>query len=107
MGRCWHVVCESLVALVCVYCESGALGRSPFNSVTWDVRVVYDRLDDMEEPDSSWLWSFGTWVNGGGWATCEARMMLAYMATGRPSYALDRQVQVPCPHRPHAHWEVV
>lgn len=43
-------------------------------------------LDDMEEPDTSWLWQFGTWVNGGAWPSCEARMMLAYWRTGR--YAL-------------------
>ena len=46
-------------------------------------------LDDMEYPDTSWLWQFGTWVNGGGWATCEARMMLAYAITGRLDFALD------------------
>jgi hypothetical protein len=40
-------------------------------------------LDDMELPDTSWLWQYGTWVNGGEWATCEARMMLAYARTGR------------------------
>ena len=44
----------------------------------------------MEYPaNSSWLWSYGTWVNGGAWATAEARMMLAYMSTGRQAYALD------------------
>ena len=46
-------------------------------------------LDDMEESDASWLWSFGTWVNGGAWQTCEARMMLAYWRTGRSSFALE------------------
>jgi hypothetical protein len=43
----------------------------------------------MEYDDSSWLWSFGTWVNGGEWATCEGRMMLAYFKTGRLDFALD------------------
>lgn len=37
----------------------------------------YPSLDDMyEEPKG--LWSFGTWVNGGHWSTCEARMILGY-----------------------------
>ena len=46
-------------------------------------------LDDMELPDTSWLWQYGTWVNGGEWATCEARMMLAYFRTGRYQFAAD------------------
>lgn len=38
-------------------------------------------LDDMyEEPRG--LWAFGTWVNGGHWTTCEARMMMAYYRVG-------------------------
>jgi hypothetical protein len=37
--------------------------------------------DDMyEKPEG--LWAYGTWVNGGHWSTCEARMMLAYYRTG-------------------------
>ena len=37
----------------------------------------YPSYDDMyEKPEG--LWSFGTWVNGGHWSTCEARMILAY-----------------------------
>lgn len=37
--------------------------------------------DDMyEKPEG--LWAFGTWVNGGHWSTCEARMILAYYRTG-------------------------
>jgi len=37
----------------------------------------YPSLDDMyEKPEG--LWGFGTWVNGGHWSTCEARMMLGY-----------------------------
>ena len=35
-------------------------------------------LDDMYDPGTSWLWKHGTWVNGGHWSTCEARMMLGY-----------------------------
>ncbi len=38
----------------------------------------YPSLDDMYvEPDGG-LWKFGTWVNGGHWTTCEARMIMAY-----------------------------
>ncbi len=44
----------------------------------------YPGLDDMYvSADSSWLWSFGTWVNGGHWSTCEARMVMAYYRLGR------------------------
>jgi len=43
----------------------------------------YPGLDDMYEPPTSWLWKFGTWVNGGHWTTCEARMMLAYSRLGK------------------------
>jgi hypothetical protein len=39
-------------------------------------------LDDMyEEPQG--LWGFGTWVNGGHWTTCEARMIMAYYRLGQ------------------------
>lgn len=42
----------------------------------------YPGYDDMyEQPEG--LWAYGTWVNGGHWSTCEARMMLGY-------YRLDR-----------------
>ncbi len=40
-------------------------------------------LDDMYEPPTSWLWSFGTWVNGGHWSTCEGRMVMAYYRLGK------------------------
>lgn len=39
-------------------------------------------LDDMYDPGESWLWQHGTWVNGGHWSTCEARMVLAYYRLG-------------------------
>ncbi|MCX7427773.1 MAG: hypothetical protein NTW96_19365 [Planctomycetia bacterium] len=35
-------------------------------------------LDDMYQQPTDWLWKFGTWVNGGHWTTCEARMMMGY-----------------------------
>ncbi|MBI4552343.1 MAG: hypothetical protein HY710_08775 [Candidatus Latescibacteria bacterium] len=39
-------------------------------------------LDDMyEQPEG--LWVFGTWVNGGHWSTCEARMVLGYYRLGQ------------------------
>jgi hypothetical protein len=42
----------------------------------------YPSLDDMyEKPEG--LWAFGTWVNGGHWSTCEARMILAYYRLGK------------------------
>ncbi len=42
----------------------------------------YPSYDDMyEKPEG--LWAFGTWVNGGHWSTCEARMILAYYRLGK------------------------
>jgi hypothetical protein len=42
----------------------------------------YPSLDDMyEKPEG--LWAFGTWVNGGAWSTCEARMIMAYYRLGK------------------------
>ena len=29
------------------------------------------------------IWAYGTWVNGGHWSTCEARMILAYYRLGQ------------------------
>ncbi len=44
----------------------------------------YPGLDDMYiNPTGNWLWSFGTWVNGGHWSTCEARMMMGYSRLGK------------------------
>jgi hypothetical protein len=42
----------------------------------------YPSLDDMYEKAEG-LWAFGTWVNGGHWSTCEARMMLGYYRLGK------------------------
>ena len=64
---------------------TGGPGLRPFDLVITNA----GSLDDMEVPASgSWLWGFGTWVNGGAWATCEARQMLAYAATGRAHLSL-------------------
>lgn len=42
----------------------------------------YPSYDDMyEKPEG--LWSYGTWVNGGHWSTCEARMILGYYRLGK------------------------
>jgi len=42
----------------------------------------YPSYDDMYEKLTS-IWAYGTWVNGGHWSTCEARMMLAYYRLGK------------------------
>ncbi len=42
----------------------------------------YPGLDDTYETSKSGLWQFGTWVDGGHWTTCEARMMIAYYRVG-------------------------
>ena len=34
-----------------------------------------------EKPEG--LWAYGTWVNGGHWSTCEARMILGYYRLGK------------------------
>ena len=42
----------------------------------------YPGYDDMYEQPTG-LWAYGTWVNGGHWSTCEARMILAYCRLGK------------------------
>jgi len=42
----------------------------------------YPSYDDMYEKAQG-FWGYGTWVNGGHWSTCEARMVLAYYRLGR------------------------
>lgn len=65
---------------------TGGPGLRPYSLVITNA----GGLDDMEyAAESSWLWNYGTWVNGGEWATCEARMILAYFTTGRLDFALD------------------
>jgi hypothetical protein len=46
----------------------------------------YPSYDDMYEKPAG-LWSYGTWVNGGHWSTCEARMILAYYRLGKTEEA--------------------
>ena len=43
----------------------------------------YPGYDDMYVEPDSWLWSYGTWVNGGHWSTCEGRMVMAYYRLGK------------------------
>lgn len=45
----------------------------------------YPCYDDMylTPPENEWPWSYGMWVNGGHWSTCEARMILAYYRLGK------------------------
>lgn len=42
----------------------------------------YPAYDDMYTGEHD-IWTFGTWINGGHWSTCEARMMLAYFRLGK------------------------
>jgi hypothetical protein len=42
----------------------------------------YPTYDDMYEKQES-IWAYGTWVNGGHWSTCEARMIMAYYRLGK------------------------
>ena len=42
----------------------------------------YPSYDDMYTAPEG-LWGFGTWVNGGHWSTCEARMVMAYYRLGQ------------------------
>jgi len=50
-------------------------------------------LDDMYEAPEG-LWGFGTWVNGGHWTTCEARMIMAYHRVGQPEDARRAMKQI-------------
>ena len=52
----------------------------------------YPALDDMYEFDG--LFQFGTWVNGGHWSTCEARMVMSYYRLGEYEYARKSMKQL-------------
>jgi hypothetical protein len=53
-------------------------GLRPFDFVIPN----FPSYDDMYEKPAG-LWGFGTWVNGGHWSTCEARMVMAYSRLGK------------------------
>ena len=42
----------------------------------------YPSYDDLYTAPNG-LWAYGTWVNGGHWSTCEARMVMAYYRLGQ------------------------
>jgi hypothetical protein len=74
---CFRVVDE--VQSLSIYRKIAAVpGLRPYDLIVANC----PSLDDMyEEPQG--LWGFGTWVNGGHWTTCEARMMMAYYRVGQ------------------------
>ena len=43
---------------------------------------MYDITVDSTNDAEQWLWKYGTWVNGGHWTTCEARMIMGYYRVG-------------------------
>ena len=53
----------------------------------------FPSYDDMYEKPAG-LWGYGTWVNGGHWSTCEARMMLAYYRLGKFADARRSMLQL-------------
>eukprot|EP01137_Pigoraptor_chileana_P036007 Opistho-2@30886 len=82
---CFGAVNETLARAITQKMASMSELR-PFNFTITN----YPSLDDMEvDATSSWLWSFGTWVNGGAWGTCEARMIMAFARFGFHQIALN------------------
>lgn len=53
----------------------------------------YPSYDDMYEKPVG-LWAYGTWVNGGDWSTCEARMMIGYFRLGKFEDARKSMMQL-------------
>ena len=43
----------------------------------------YPSYDDTYMDKLEGIWTYGTWVNGGHWSTCEARMILGYYQLGK------------------------
>ena len=75
---CFRVVDESQAARI--YRKIASIpGLRPHDVIITN----YPALDDMYVPGTDWLWKFGTWVNGGHWSTCEARMVMAYCQLGK------------------------
>ena len=75
---CFRVVDESQAARI--YRKIASIpGLRPHDVIITN----YPALDDMYVPGTDWLWKFGTWVNGGHWSTCKARMVMAYCQLGK------------------------
>ena len=43
----------------------------------------YPSLDDMYVSEREGLWTYGEWIDGGHWSTCEARMIMGYYRLGK------------------------
>jgi hypothetical protein len=84
----FRVVNQSLADAIMARLVDPATGVRPY---TFAITNGPISLDDMEASNSSWLWSYGTWVNGGAWSSCEGRMMLAYYIASMPYLALASQ----------------
>lgn len=54
----------------------------------------YPSLDDTYMDQLDRLWSFGTWVNGGHWSTCEARMIMGYYRLNKYDDAINSMRQI-------------
>eukprot|EP00042_Codosiga_hollandica_P038236 m.309148 g.309148 ORF g.309148 m.309148 type:complete len:926 (+) comp55339_c0_seq1:5-2782(+) len=75
----WRVVDDALAEKI--FARIVSLGSDLRPNVF--VLPNYPGYDDMEgSPPYEGLWSYGYWVNGGVWTTCEARMIMAYYRLG-------------------------
>jgi hypothetical protein len=73
--RCFRIVNDSMASKI--YSRIVALG-SHIRPNTF-ILPNYPSYDDMPRPaPPTGLWSYGEWVNGGVWTTCEARAIMAY-----------------------------
>ncbi len=76
-AMCFRVVDDATCAKI--YAKIASIkGLRPHDLIITN----YPSLDDMYQPPDEWLWKFGTWVNGGHWSTCEARMIMGYYRVG-------------------------
>jgi len=74
---CFRVVDEAQAQRI--YAKIASIpGLRPYDFII----ANYPSLDDMYTAPEG-LWAFGTWVNGGHWSTCEARMIMAYYRLNR------------------------
>jgi hypothetical protein len=91
-GAAKHGYFESSVNhdAICFRVADDALAKSIFTKIASIPQLRphglitpnYPSYDDMYEAPQG-LWGFGTWVNGGHWSTCEARMIMAYYRLGQ------------------------